>query len=60
MNVNWRDELIVKFGRRVHHAFDGDRRSGQRQVTEAATARLGREARKWNVADIIKTVRTNR
>lgn len=38
----------------------GDRRSGQRQLTEAVAARLGREARKWNAADIIKTVRTNR
>lgn len=38
----------------------GDRRSGQRQVAEAVAARLGREARKWNAADIIKTVRTNR
>lgn len=58
LNVNWRGEF--KFIRASIMHSTGDRRSGQRQVAEAAAARLGREARKWNAADIIKTVRTNR
>lgn len=58
LNVNWRGEFNFIHASIMHST--GDRRSGQRQVAEAVAARLGREARKWNAADIIKTVRTNR